>query len=332
MRLKPRLFELTVLKDIIGICYGATVKGMQSYGLERLAAMLMATVKMEELGHLTTEKQEYALRLATVGYPKAGVYSGLIGGATSVLLSAYNRHPLFQPLHTVMRETLFIGSHVVLRELRLNVTTQGPNLALYQLLSTALCSALEIGEVLRGLALGTESVGGQQQIVNVEVVKIKVVGAQDGVLDFLGGDVGCSFQAFLFIITEQGKATKSLIFGKTKDLPDLRGPFSYPSLTSAQSGDYSLVIVTTFVHYANFHNYFVPNLKDMFSRAVTMTAASYARYVLQKLVLLEMKGGCREPELDTETLTTMFEVSVAFFKVGQRGGEHAPPEEAREET
>ncbi len=71
--------------------YGATVKGMQSYGLERLAAMLMATVKMEELGHLTTEKQEYALRLATVGYPKAGVYSGLIGGATSVLLSAYNR-------------------------------------------------------------------------------------------------------------------------------------------------------------------------------------------------------------------------------------------------
>ena len=38
-------------------------------------------------------------------------------------------------------------------------------------------------------------VGGQQQIVNVEVVKIKVVGAQDGVLDFLGGDVGCSFQA-----------------------------------------------------------------------------------------------------------------------------------------
>ncbi len=74
-----------------------------------------------------------------------------------MLLSAYNRHPLFQPLHTVMRETLFIGSHVVLRELRLNVTTQGPNLALYQLLSTALCSALEIGEVLRGLALGTES-------------------------------------------------------------------------------------------------------------------------------------------------------------------------------
>lgn len=155
--LAKSFFELTVLKDIIGICYGATVKGMQSYGLERLAAMLMATVKMEELGHLTTEKQEYALRLATVGYPKAGVYSGLIGGATSVLLSAYNRHPLFQPLHTVMRETLFIGSHVVLRELRLNVTTQGPNLALYQLLSTALCSALEIGEVLRGLALGTES-------------------------------------------------------------------------------------------------------------------------------------------------------------------------------
>ncbi len=133
--LAKSFFELTVLKDIIGICYGATVKGMQSYGLERLAAMLMATVKMEELGHLTTEKQEYALRLATVGYPKAGVYSGLIGGATSVLLSAYNRHPLFQPLHTVMRETLFIGSHVVLRELRLNVTTQGPNLALYQLLS-----------------------------------------------------------------------------------------------------------------------------------------------------------------------------------------------------
>nr|7YP1_A Chain A, EBV gH [human gammaherpesvirus 4] len=71
-------------------------------------------------------------------------------------------------------------------------------------------------------------------------------------------------------VTEKGdEHVLSLVFGKTKDLPDLRGPFSYPSLTSAQSGDYSLVIVTTFVHYANFHNYFVPNLKDMFSRAVT---------------------------------------------------------------
>lgn len=155
--LAKSFFELVVLEDILGTCYGATVKGMRSYGLERLAAMLMTTVRMEELGHLTTENQEYALRLLTVGYPKAGDYSGSVGGAASVLLAAYNRHPLFQQLHTVMRETLFIGSHVVLRELRLNVTTQGPNLALYQLLSTALCSALEIGEVLQGLALGTES-------------------------------------------------------------------------------------------------------------------------------------------------------------------------------
>ncbi len=40
-------------------------------------------------------------------------------------------------------------------------------------------------------------------------------------------------------VTEKGdEHVLSLIFGKTKDLPDLRGPFSYPSLTSAQSGDY----------------------------------------------------------------------------------------------
>ncbi len=61
--------------------------------------------------------------------------------------------------------------------------------------------------------------------------------------------------------------------GKTKDLPDLRGPFSYPSLTSAQSGDYSLVIVTTFVHYANFHNYFVPGVISGLNSPACMLSA-----------------------------------------------------------